>query len=136
MPSVQIPMPETTPKQAIVLLAHGSRDPRWAEPFQRVLAGIELAAPKLSAQLAFLEFMAPDLSASIRSLVDAGATQIRIVPLFFGQGGHLRTDVPAMVRDIAASLPGVDLELVRAAGDDEGVVEALVRFCLAEARKA
>ena len=128
-------MSKDSSKQAMVLLAHGSRDPRWAEPFQRVLADVRVAAPEVSVELAVLEFMAPDLAASIRTLADAGATRIRIVPLFFGQGGHLRNDVPAMVRDIEASLPGVALELARAAGDDDRVIAALVQFCLAERRR-
>ena len=122
-------------KRAVVLLAHGARDPRWAEPFHRVVAAVRAAAPELPVELAFLESMVPDLPTAIRAIADAGATRICIVPLFFGQGGHLRIDVPAIVADIAASLPGVSLALARAAGDDEGVVTALAAFCLAEARK-
>ena len=128
-------MPDPAPRLALVLFAHGARDVRWAEPFNRVAAAVRAAAPDLPVELAFLEFMTPDLATATGKLAAAGATRIRIVPLFFGQGGHLRTDVPAMVSDIAASLPGVSLELARAAGDDGGVVAALVAFCLGEARK-
>ena len=96
-------------KRAVVLLAHGARDPRWAEPFHRVAAAVRAAAPELPVQLAFLELMAPDLPTATRALADAGATRICVVPLFFGQGGHLRIDVPAIVADIAASLPGISL---------------------------
>ena len=128
-------MPQSDARLALVLFAHGARDARWAEPFDRVAAAVRAAAPNLPVELAFLEFMTPDLATATRALAAAGATRIRIVPLFFGQGGHLRNDVPAMVADIAASLPGVSLELVRAAGDDDGVVAALVAFCLGEARK-
>ena len=119
---------------ALILLAHGSHDPRWAEPFHRVAAAVRVSAPGLPLELAFLESMVPDLSTSVRSLAESGATRIRIVPLFFGQGGHLRSDVPRIVADIAASLPGVSLELAGAAGDDERVVAALAAFCVGEAR--
>jgi len=122
-------------KRAVVLLAHGARDPRCAEPFHRVAAAVRGAAPDLPVQLAFLELMTPDLPSATRALADDGATHIRVIPLFFGQGGHLRTDVPAIVADIAASLPGVSVALAQAAGDDDGVVAALVAFCLAEAGK-
>ena len=127
-------MPDPEPKVAVILLAHGARDPRWAEPFHRVTAAVRAAAPDLPVLLAFLELMSPDLATAARSLAEEGATRIRIVPLFFGQGGHLRNDVPAMVADIAASLPEVALELARAAGDDDRVVDALAAFCLAEAK--
>ena len=31
--------------EAIVLFAHGARDPRWAEPFEAIAARIRAAAP-------------------------------------------------------------------------------------------
>ena len=128
-------MADLDPTLALVLFAHGARDARWAEPFHRIADAVRIAAPELPVELAFLEFMTPDLTTATRKLAAGGATRIRIVPLFLGQGGHLRSDVPAMVADIEASLPGVALELARAAGDDDGVVTALVAFCLGEARK-
>ena len=126
-------MPDPRSNSAVILFAHGARDPRWAEPFHRVAAAVRAAAPELPVELAFLELMAPDLATAARSLAGAGATRIRIVPLFFGQGAHLRNDVPAMVADIAASMPGITLDLAPAAGDDEGVVQALAAFCRRQA---
>ena len=128
-------MPDPVQKFAVVLFAHGARDARWAEPFLRIAAAVRAAAPELPVELAFLELMTPDLDSVTRRLVAAGATSIRIVPLFLGQGGHLRKDVPLIIAEIAASLPGVSLELSSTAGDDDGVVSALVDFCLAEARR-
>jgi len=122
-------------KRAVVLFGHGSRDERWAEPFHRVAGAVRAAAPDLAVELAFLELMTPDLETAVHRLAAAGATSIRIVPLFLGQGGHLRKDIPAIVAGIAESLPGVSIELSPAAGDDEGVIAALAAFCVAEARK-
>ena len=129
-------MPDPRSNLAVILFAHGARDARWAEPFRRVEAAVRAAAPGLAVELAFLEFMAPDLATAIQSRANAGATRIRIVPLFFGQGGHLRNDVPAMVADIAAALPGVSVTLGRAAGDDDGVIAALAAFCVSETSKS
>jgi len=123
-------------KLAVVLFAHGARDERWAEPFHRVATAVRAAAPDLPVELAFLELMTPDLESAVQRLAAAGATSIRIVPLFFGQGGHLRKDVPAIVAGIAESLPDVSIELSPAAGDDDAVIAALAAFCVAEARKA
>ena len=120
---------------AIVLFAHGARDERWAEPFQRVAAAVRAAVPQVAVELAFLELMTPDLETAVHRLAAAGARFIRVVPLFFGQGGHLRKDVPAIVSGIAESLPAVSIELSPAAGDDDGVIAALVAFCVAQARK-
>jgi len=123
-------------KTAVVLFAHGARDERWAEPFQRVVSVVRKAAPELLVELAFLDLMTPDLETAVQRLAAAGAASIRVVPLFFGQGGHLRKDVPAIVAGIAETLPGVSIELSPAAGDDDGVIAALAAFCIVEARKA
>ena len=123
-------------KTAVVLFAHGARDERWAEPFQRVVSVVRKAAPELLVELAFLDLMTPDLETAVQRLAAAGAASIRVVPLFFGQGGHLRKDVPAIVAGIAETLPDVSIELSPAAGDDDGVVAALAAFCIVEARKA
>jgi sirohydrochlorin cobaltochelatase len=128
-------MPPSKQPFAVVILAHGARDARWAEPFHRIAAAVRAAAPDLAVELAFLESMTPDLDSAVQRLASSGARSIRIVPLFLGQGGHLRKDVPSMIAEIGASLPGVSLELSLAAGDDGDVVSALTAFCLREARK-
>ena len=124
-----------SPEAGIILLAHGARDPRWAEPFERIAEKVRAAAPDLAIELAFLEFMTPDLATAARRLAGSGAAVIRVIPLFFGRGGHLRIEVPRLVAEIAATMPGVRLDLLAAAGDDDAIVEALVAFCLAAARR-
>jgi len=114
----------------VLMFAHGARDPRWAEPFLRVAERVRAAAPEMSVELAYLELMEPDLLTGVRRLAARGAKQIRVVPLFFGSGGHLRGDVPALIRQALAEMPGVSIELARAAGEDEGVVAAITAYCL------
>ncbi|HEY3555341.1 MAG TPA: CbiX/SirB N-terminal domain-containing protein, partial [Casimicrobiaceae bacterium] len=46
---------------AIILYAHGARDPRWAEPFERLRELVAARAPGCLVVLAFLEHRAPDL---------------------------------------------------------------------------
>jgi len=130
----EVSMPGTE-RSAVVLFAHGARDERWAEPFHRVAAAVRAAAPDLVVELAFLELMTPALESAVQRLAAAGARSIRVIPLFLGQGGHLRKDVPAIVTAIAAALPGVHIQLSPAAGDDDGVIAALSAYCVAEARK-
>ena len=57
------------------------------------------------------------------------------MPLFFGRGGHLRVEVPRLVGEAEAALPGVKIELGIAAGDDAGVIEALAAFCVRAAHE-
>ena len=129
-------VPPAGTEAGIILFAHGARDPRWAAPIERIAGKVRAAAPDLAVEVAYLEFMTPDLATAAKRLVAAGMAQIRIVPLFFGTGGHLRSDVPRLVAEVAAGLPGVRLDLLPAAGDDDAVVEAVAAFCLAAARRA
>ena len=115
---------------ALILFAHGARDPRWAEPFIRVAERVRAAAPDLAVELAYLEHLEPGLEGAARRLVERGERAIRVVPLFLGRGGHLRVEVPRLVAAAAAAFPGVAIELALPAGDDDAVVDALAAFCL------
>jgi sirohydrochlorin cobaltochelatase len=119
-------------RQGLILLAHGARDPRWREPFERLLERICAKRPELAVRLAFLELMAPDLLLAGEELVAAGSNALRVVPVFFGQGGHVRDDVPALVEALRKQCPGVGVTLSRAAGEDAGVIDALASFCIGE----
>ncbi|MDH5287439.1 MAG: CbiX/SirB N-terminal domain-containing protein [Betaproteobacteria bacterium] len=118
------------PGPALILFAHGARDARWTAPFERVLERVARAAPERSPMLAYLEFIAPNLPSAIAQQVARGHRSIRIVPLFLGQGGHVRADVPRLIEAARAAHPGVAIELARSAGEDDGVVDALAAFAL------
>ena len=119
--------------RAIVLFAHGARDPRWAEPFEAVAARVRAAAPDADVVLAFLELMAPSLGDAVGRLVAAGATRIDVVPLFLGTGGHLRQDLPPLVDALRIAHPGVDVHLHAAIGEHVTVVEAMAAAAVAAA---
>jgi sirohydrochlorin cobaltochelatase len=117
--------------RGIVLFAHGARDVRWAEPFERLRSRVEARRPDLTVRLAFLEHLKPDLADAVRALADRGVTRVRIVPLFFGRGGHLRDDFPRHVALAQAAAPAVAIDVAPAAGEDPAVIEALADFALA-----
>lgn len=117
--------------RAVVLLAHGARDPRWAEPFAKVAATMRLREPGLLVELAFLELMAPDLPALAQQLADEGATRIDVVPMFLGAGGHLRNDVPPLVERVRTARPDLEVRLHPAIGEHASVIEALAGSALA-----
>ena len=108
-------------KPGIVLFAHGSRDPEWARPFERIAAALSKRKEFL-VRIAYLELMQPSLEAAIADLVASGAGSIRIVPLFFGAGGHVREDLPRLV---AAANPPVPVTIDPPIGEQADVVEAI-----------
>ena len=108
-------------REGIVLFAHGSRDPEWARPFERIAAALSKRKEFL-VRIAYLELMQPSLDTAIADLVASGAGSIRIVPLFFGAGGHVREDLPRLV---AAANPPVPVTIDPPIGEQAEVVEAI-----------
>lgn len=122
--------------QGLILFAHGARDPRWAEPFERVAERVRALRPGQPVSLAFLEFMSPDLPAAGAALAQAGCTQVDVLPLFLGAGGHVRKDLPAQVDALRAAYPAVQWTLRAAAGESPLLVEALARIAVEPAPPA
>jgi sirohydrochlorin cobaltochelatase len=114
----------------LVLFAHGARDARWAEPFLRLREKVARASPGTRVALAFLEFMTPDLDAAIAELSTGGCRDIALVPVFLGQGGHLRDDLPNLLQRVAARHPECRIRMAVAAGEDEAVIDAIAAYCL------
>jgi sirohydrochlorin cobaltochelatase len=109
-------------KSGIVLLAHGSRDPEWSRPFERIAASVAQKLPAAAVALAYLEH-GISLDEAVSALVAKGVGFIRVVPLFLGPGGHVREDVPVLVSTI--SRPGVQVQLEKPIGEQPQVIEAI-----------
>jgi len=118
----------------LVLFGHGARDVRWREPFERLAeklrdarrSGDDAGAVKL----AFLELMEPDLLTAIGELVSDGCSVVTVVPVFFGQGGHIRKDLPALVERCRGVFPAIEIKCAVAVGEDESVLDAIAQYCL------
>jgi sirohydrochlorin cobaltochelatase len=122
----------TAPQSAIILFAHGARDPVWAAPLRRIAARLREARPNLPVQLAFLELMQPALADAVAGMAADGITRITLVPLFLAQGGHLKEDLPGLLDEIRRSHPGVSIDLAQAIGDSEVLTAAIADWALAQ----
>ena len=78
-----------------------------------------------SVELAFLEFMTPTLRDAGAALAAAGCTQVDVVPLFLGAGGHVRKDLPALLDDLRTTCPDTAWRLRRAIGEIDSVIDAM-----------
>lgn len=120
-----------TSATALILFAHGARDPEWARPLQRVQAAITASAPERRVDMAFLEFMTPTLSECVDALATAGVTSAVVVPMFIAQGGHLKRDVPELLAVLRERHPAMTLTLAPAIGESASVIEAMAQAALA-----
>jgi sirohydrochlorin cobaltochelatase len=111
--------------RAVVLFAHGSRDPLWHKPMEAVAAQMVSGQPELSVRCAYLELSQPDLASACQDLLDTGIQHIAVVPLFLGVGRHAREDLPLLVDQLRAQHPTVVFELRPAVGEDQRLIHLL-----------
>lgn len=118
--------------KALILFAHGARDPRWAQPFERLQKLAHEQKPDTVVRLAFLELMEPRLPAVVADLVAAGCEQISLVPVFLGQGGHVLRDLPPMIEELRAHFPQLSIKVSDAVGESPAVLDAIAAYCVGE----
>ncbi|MDB5943473.1 MAG: hypothetical protein JWQ13_3039 [Ramlibacter sp.] len=117
--------------KAVILFAHGSRDPSWREPMDAVAGRVRAAQPGVQAVCAFLELDQPDLASAAAQLAAAGANHVTIVPMFLGTGRHARQDLPLLVEQVRREHPAISFVLQAPVGEDPRLLDLLAKIALA-----
>jgi sirohydrochlorin cobaltochelatase len=114
--------PGMTPtRHAIVLFAHGARDPAWARPMEGIAAQLRGLRPGVEVSVAFLELLTPDLASELERLAASGVGSIDIAPIFWAAGGHIRKDLPDLLAGFAARHPQVRTRVLPVLSDLPGM---------------
>lgn len=113
------------PKSHTILIAHGSKDPRWRMPFEVILADLRAELGEGKVSLAYMEFATPDLLSVVNNLTNKGLDSFRILPLFMSSGAHVSKDIPAIVEDIKSKKTGLNFEILPAIGEHKLIVSML-----------
>ncbi len=113
---------------ALIAFGHGSRDPLWAETLIALGDRLRGEMPGTDVELAYLEFMRPTLAECVDMLWRRGCRSIAVLPVFVGEGSHLRKQLPQLVEAARAGREGLSIELLPAMGDLPEVQEGVVKF--------
>ncbi|MFG3225079.1 sirohydrochlorin chelatase [Kitasatospora sp. NPDC048194] len=89
---------------ALLLIAHGSRDPRHAATVAALVRQVRAQRPGLEVATAYLDHCAPRIPQVVGRLSDAVA-----VPLLLNRAFHAKHDIPAALRAAGAGLPVADV---------------------------
>jgi sirohydrochlorin cobaltochelatase len=112
--------------RALILIAHGSPDPDWAEPLRRVVKTMREHEPDSRVELALLT-EPESLGELIDELEAAGHRQVEIVAALLSAGGrHLKRDIPEWVDAQRRLHPALEIVLRPGAlGAHPAVIRAL-----------
>jgi sirohydrochlorin cobaltochelatase len=94
-------------RDALVLFAHGARDPRWSASLHALAAAIRTRAGGASVRVAFLELQSPTLTEALEAAASEGALRIHVVPVFWAGAGHVENDLPPILASFRACFPQV-----------------------------
>ena len=114
-----------TKHSALVLFAHGARDAQWSEPFRAMQKAVAGKRPDLTVELAFLEIMQPSLADCVARLATDGHERIVIAPLFLAQGGHLKKDLPRLLKDLSARHAAAEITVLPPIGEVTELLNAI-----------
>ncbi|TDC32123.1 cobalamin biosynthesis protein CbiX [Micromonospora sp. 15K316] len=127
----------TPPADPVVLVAHGSRDPRAAGATRALVRAVRAARPGLPVSASWLDHTEPGPTEALRALAVAGRRRAVLVPLLLTAAYHRRVDVPAAVAAVRAAEPEFAVRVTDVLGptgaEVDGALLAALRRRLAEA---
>ena len=101
---------------ALLVVGHGTRDPRGAREFHELIALIKERSPGLLVEGGFIELSRPPISECVNRLIEGGARRIVAVPLMLLAAGHAKDDIPATLVREKIHHPEVEFQYGRALG--------------------
>ena len=93
------------PSPVLLVVAHGSRDPRHAATVHALTERVRALRPGLRVETGFLEFNAPSVPRVLERLAAEGAQDVVTLPLLLTRAFHAKTDIPSVLREARTRLP-------------------------------
>ncbi|WP_405188839.1 sirohydrochlorin chelatase [Streptomyces anulatus] len=93
----------------LLVVAHGSRDPRHAATVHALTERVRAERPGLRVETAYLEFNAPSVPRVLECLAAEGADEVVALPLLLTRAFHAKIDIPSVLREARARLPRLSI---------------------------
>ena len=91
----------------LVVIAHGSRDPRHAGTVAALCARVRALRPGLRVEAGYLDFNAPSVPRLLERLHAEGVRDVVALPLLLTRAFHAKSDIPSVLREVTSRLPGM-----------------------------
>jgi sirohydrochlorin ferrochelatase len=103
-------------RTALLLIAHGSRRPEANADLEFVAAALRARGRYEIVCASYLELAAPDIAGGGARCVEAGATDVILVPYFLSPGVHVVEDLTVARAALAERFPRVTFTLAEPLG--------------------
>ncbi|MFE7812131.1 sirohydrochlorin chelatase [Streptomyces sp. NPDC057433] len=91
-------------RPVLLVIAHGSRDPRHAATVHALVRRVRSLRPELRVETGFLDFNVPSVPGVLDSLAAEGVRDVVALPLLLTRAFHAKADIPAVLADADARL--------------------------------
>ncbi|MFF0541943.1 sirohydrochlorin chelatase [Nocardia thailandica] len=110
---------------ALILVAHGSRDPRSAATVAEVGELVTRQFPAVDVRTAFLDLNTPSVEQVADAVAADGHAHAVAVPLLLGRAFHARVDLPGLLAGARHRHPALAITQAGVLGPDPRLVAAL-----------
>ena len=118
-------------RSALLLIAHGSKDPAWKRPFEAIAERLAKTAEG-PVVLTYLESACPSVPEGLTYLMAQEPQQVLVAPLFLAGGRHARIDIPELMKQMRSEHPQVHWQLLPTIGELPAVQEAIASAVLTQ----
>ncbi|MEU4493503.1 sirohydrochlorin chelatase [Streptomyces sp. NPDC023998] len=108
----------------LLVIAHGSRDPRHAATVHALVERAQSLRPGLRVERGFLDFNAPSVPRVLERLAAEGVRDVVALPLLLTRAFHAKADIPAVLR---AAPPVLRIHQAEVLGPSPLLLSALER---------
>ena len=116
----------------LILVAHGSHNPEWRGSVERVVQQVQSELRERGAvRLAYMDCTPPTLMDVTAEAVQVGVRNLRVLPLFLANQGHVDRDVRPLVDQVRQAHPQLHVELLPAMGQHPAFVKLLYEIAAA-----
>ncbi len=114
-------------RPVLLVIAHGSRDPRHAATVHALVARVRSLRPGLRVETGFLDFNAPAVPQVLEGLAAEGVRDVVALPLLLTRAFHAKADIPAVLHEASARLPRLRIHQAEVLGPSPLLLTALER---------
>ena len=113
-------------KRALLIVDHGSRREESNDLLKKIAEMMQDRFGLSIVHYAHMELGRPTIQQGFDACVADGAEEVIVHPYFLGPGGHVTTDIPALVKQAANRHPGIAFRITEPLGIHTKIGEVIL----------